>query len=384
MNKKLFRQIINEWKSNIWIIAELLLVSIILWYIVDSMYVKISIYNQPRGFDISHCYLLKMGTIKKGEKGYVATDSLPSNDVAELLARLKRRPDIEAAGISESGYPYDESSRGMSPLSYDSLVSGKYLELRRITPGFLSVFRYEGTRGETPEELASLLSEDGNNFIASDNIFEKKYNISLKSLIGKKFKLFDTITNYKLAATYIPARISDYTEASSSCSVICLLPQKRYRAYRELCVRVKPDKDKGFMERISEDFDKQLTVNNIYVYDVRSFRDIRRSYQIDQRQAIGSYILGLGFLLLNIFLGLLGTFWFRTQERKGEIALMMALGGNKKSIFIRQITEGMLLLIVATIPAIIIDWNIAYAGLTESMDGSTVAAGRFIFTIAVT
>lgn len=56
MNKKLFTQIKNEWRSNLWLVTELLLVSVVLWYIVDYMYVQTSIYNEPRGFDISHCY----------------------------------------------------------------------------------------------------------------------------------------------------------------------------------------------------------------------------------------------------------------------------------------------------------------------------------------
>jgi putative ABC transport system permease protein len=40
---------------------------------------------------------------------------------------------------------------------------------------------------------------------------------------------------------------------------------------------------------------------------------------------MGVYLVGGAFLLLNIFLGILGTFWFRTQQRKGEIALFKAL-----------------------------------------------------------
>ena len=49
MNKKLFTQIKNEWRSNLWLVTELLLVSVVLWYIVDYMYVQTSIYNEPTG-----------------------------------------------------------------------------------------------------------------------------------------------------------------------------------------------------------------------------------------------------------------------------------------------------------------------------------------------
>ena len=48
MNKKLLTQIKNEWRSNLWLVTELLLVSVVMWYIVDYMYVKAAVYYEPR------------------------------------------------------------------------------------------------------------------------------------------------------------------------------------------------------------------------------------------------------------------------------------------------------------------------------------------------
>ena len=91
MNKKLFTQIKNEWRSNLWLITELLLVSVVLWYIVDYMYVQTSIYNEPRGFDISHCYLVQMGRLTDKSADFIPnqTDEEKRQDVKELLSRLR-------------------------------------------------------------------------------------------------------------------------------------------------------------------------------------------------------------------------------------------------------------------------------------------------------
>ena len=75
-------------------------------------------------------------------------------------------------------------------------------------------------------------------------------------------------------------------------------------------------------------------VGNLFLTKVSSFRDIRHTFQLDDMNTLRNYLVGMGFLLLNIFLGLLGTFWFRTQQRKGEMALMMAVGGSKQSVFL--------------------------------------------------
>lgn len=50
MNKKLFTQIKNEWRSNLWLVTELLLVSVVLWYIVDYMYVQMYLANLHTSF----------------------------------------------------------------------------------------------------------------------------------------------------------------------------------------------------------------------------------------------------------------------------------------------------------------------------------------------
>ena len=52
----------------------------------------------------------------------------------------------------------------------------------------------------------------------------------------------------------------------------------------------------------------------------------------------------LGFLLMNIFLGVIGTFWFRTQQRRREVALRMAMGSSRQGVFLRLMSEGILLL----------------------------------------
>ena len=61
-----------------------------------------------------------------------------------------------------------------------------------------------------------------------------------------------------------------------------------------------------------------------------------------------------------------------------------ALGGTNRTIFNRLLTEGLLLLVIATIPAIVIDWNLAHAELNSWMNGTTLETGRFIITTVVT
>ena len=83
--------------------------------------------------------------------------------------------------------------------------------------------------------------------------------------------------------------------------------------------------------------------------------------------------------MYSFFLGVIGTFWFRTQQRRGEVALRMAMGANRKNIFYRLITEGLLLLGMSALPAILIAFNIGY---TELVDISQMAFTPSRFLIA--
>ncbi len=60
MTKKLLTQIKNEWLSNLWLVLELLVVSVVMWYVVDYLYTRAT-YLEPRGFNIEHCYLIELG-----------------------------------------------------------------------------------------------------------------------------------------------------------------------------------------------------------------------------------------------------------------------------------------------------------------------------------
>ena len=52
MNRKLISQTLNDWRSNVWLALELLIVSVVVWFTVDYCYVTYITYNLPMGFDI--------------------------------------------------------------------------------------------------------------------------------------------------------------------------------------------------------------------------------------------------------------------------------------------------------------------------------------------
>lgn len=381
MTKKLLIQIKNEWRSNLWLALELLVVSVVMWYVVDYLYTRAATYLEPRGFDIEHCYLIELGELTPKSPDFIPgqTSQQKHDDIADLLERLRRRPEIEAVSLSQNSHPYN-GSNSTDVVQLDTMRSPGWTIRRLVTPDFPRVFRYRGTRGETPEQLAEMLERG--EFMASDNLF-RKYDRPLTDFVGQRFYLFgDTTTTYRLGAALQNVRYHDFDQARSSYSL--LAKQNFYFIGLELCVRVREGQDNDFITRLKADSEAQFRVGNLFISEIRSFRDIRRNFQQAWTNDIRNYVMGMGFLLLNIFLGLLGTFWFRTQQRRSEMALHKAHGATDRAIFTRLLAEGMLLLVVITPLALIIDWNLAHMELNSWRNGTTLEWGRLLICAGIT
>ena len=380
MTKKLLTQIKNEWLSNLWLALELLVVSVVMWYVVDYLYTRAATYLEPRGFNIEHCYLIELGELTPKSPDYMPDKSRDDThaDIAELVERLRRRPEVEAVSLSQNSYPYNGSDSS-GEVRYDTLQSPEWTIRRMVTPDFVRVFRYQGTRGETPEQLAEMLERG--EFLASDNLY-RKYDHKLTEFVGKRFQLFgDTTKTYQLGAALQNVRYHDYDQARSS---YCFLAkQSFYYVGLELCVRVREGQDNNFITKLKEDSESQFRIGNLFISEIRSFHDIRRNFQQAWTNDIRNYVMGMGFLLLNIFLGLLGTFWFRTQQRRSEIALHKAHGATDGAIFRRLLSEGLLLLAVVTPIALVIDWNLAHLELNSWRNGTTLEWDRLLLCAGI-
>ena len=377
MNKKLFTQIKNEWRGNTWLAIELLVVSVVMWYITDNLYCTTATYLEPRGFDISHCYLIKMGKLNKKSPDYVFyQEGDEEKDVLELLNRIQHRPDVEAASLSYVSYPYNGSNiRNSLQMQGDSIIFNNSLILRLVTPDFVRVFRYKGVNGETPEQLAKILEED--KLLASENLYDI-VDRKLKDYVGQPFFLNgDTTETQILGAALQTVRYDDFQQARFSYSMMAKLWQ--FNADMELCVRIHPEHDKDFITRIKADSESLYRIGNIFISDIRSFKDLRRNFQQAQNNVIRNHITGMAFLMVNIFLGLLGTFWFRTQQRKSEIALHKAHGATNRMMYNRLLSEGWGILLLVTPLALLIDFNLAYAELNAWRNGTTFEVDRLLF-----
>ena len=105
--------------------------------------------------------------------------------------------------------------------------------------------------------------------------------------------------------------------------------------------------------------------------------EFRNEQLSDYRSELYTYLAIAGFFLINAFLAVLGTFWFRTQHRREELAIRITSGATPHSLMRLLMGEGILLVTFAYIPALIVAYNLGVADLVNTWPVEW-SLGRFI------
>lgn len=379
MKRKLYKQITTQWRSNLWLVIELVIISVVLWYQIDLMVVMVKPTFEPNGFNVEHCYSLSLqrsGVLKPGEPELTS-----AQENIEIVKRLKRYPGIEAVAVSQGLEPYcgDFSSNYITDIDADSTQYGENspaIRYGRANADFFRVFRIEGARGETPEQVASIFKPG--TFLAAENFTQSvdsgKPQANALDLVGHKFGLGGKKkfrNELQLAGILTNVKREDSTPLKWYSFVAIHLDENSEEDmdwFAGLTIRVRPDADKNFIEQFRKEL-SQFHVGLSYISDIKSFRDIKRERMAEQNKIMDKLYIVIGFLLLNVFLGLLGTFWYRTRQRVSEMAVRMSFGATRSSIFRRLMTEGVILLVIATVIAVVIDCALASLELNMRPEG---------------
>lgn len=372
MIKHVLKIIWNQRRANGWIFAELLVVVAILFSMMDSLLVDFYAYHQPLGFDITNTYKVQLGVLKPGMMGYVDEITLATGlgeDAMRLVDNLRQAPEVEEASISCVGSPYTYSNMWSSlvPDGVDSTWEVHSFQHHIVDAEYFDVLRMTTDDGNpiTPlirPEVGYVLSRE-----LAGKLFEGK------RAIGEyvKFNMNNT-DRYPVFAVSTPVRRSEYEKANARffevatpARMIDLIAQWQVMPM-DILVRMRsnltPDEFEAFLQGMGE----RLTVNNVYVSGGYSMKEMRADILKSREDNMKKKSALVGFMLLNVFFGIIGTFWLRTQARQGEMGLRIAIGSSRSQLRRLMSIEGLCLLAL-TVPLILIYLgNILYLDLPDT------------------
>lgn len=357
MIEHILKIIWNERKSNVWLILEYIIIFCILWFCCDYIYTMIRSYYEPQGYDMNHTYLIEMH-----EKLEEKAAEIDKYELAmTFMERVKRYPDIESVALSNAAVPYQGSTwiSGYK-INSDSVVHS--IQQRYVSSGFFDVFKLniQGRIFDWQDDASKdevIISPFRNNLFGDPSEGETFPVSDIYFLNTQDYRRENFI--HKVIATTDKIKDSYYNPPRSG--VILPLPKEDVDlAHNQITIRIKPDAEKGFVERFTNDMREQLFIGPYYFASIKSLKDMRK--RMENHDGITDKMNSLyaitSFLIINIFLGLLGSFWFRIQARRSEIGLRIALGSSKRKVQGIVIFEALFLLMIASIVATAICLNL--------------------------
>ena len=383
MLQHIFTLIWNQRRQNAWIAAELFLVSILLWYLVDWLYVMGSVYYRPMGFAIDHVYEVRMAELSKNSPAYREGEPVGTEAAADyceqVLNRLRSYPGVEvAAAMTGNLCPYNFSSMNMSFRVDTCVYNSSY---GAVTSGYFSLFGIQ-SNACSAASLDEALREP-NAAIVTTN---PEVPIPDRELLGQTLYQLGVKDSVRHRIVGVTPQIRRTVYDMPYPQVYLPFNWEKFHIELIFCVRVRPEVDSPeFAGRLFRELKESLQVGNRYlsqVVPVSESRDQMLKYNGVGNQVRTQLALA-GFLLVNIFLGIIGTFWFRTAYRRGEMGLRMAMGSSRRSLYWLQIGEALGLVLIAFLPSLPITFNITIAELIE-VHAMPISRFRFFLCEGVT
>jgi len=378
-------------RKNTWVILELFLVFIIMWYIVDFFSVMGITATTPIGADITNVYQVVYATNKSNNPKYISYEEgsdEPGQNFLRMVERLKEHPDVTSVCIGSWFYPYCTASS--SSRYINDTLRAQYRKLS-VSPEYFSMFHVTPVDGGDPEILARAIRKESAVILskkAEKDLFKDGSGIGKTIMTGDGR---DTIYLY-VSGVCNEMKTHEYTRPQSYAlslfdeSRLFTMDDEDIRNRVSICIKVKPGVSaKDFPTRFKEEMKHTLTIGNFFLADINPLAAQRelylRAYDITTTL---KYRIGFAiFFLINIFLAVLGTFWLRIERRRSEIGLRMAIGSTEVQIMKLILTEGLCMMVIASIPALLVCVNMVFIEFmpVKNMDFTLV---RFLSNTGIT
>ena len=360
------RMIRARLRSNGWVLAELFLVFIVMWFLCDSLGCLKYTFYRPLGYNIDHVYQLSM--IKGGES---RDSSMTSADkYLGILQKLVREPAVEVAALSYWSLPMSGNNSYNSLAVQDTI--GCAVRIINATGGYTRVFRMKEDAGRPFAAMPVGNDVTSGNYVmlsegTADYYKERVPGFSLDTPLSWYGDTANVVTQCGMIGSFRSYRYgADAKWAFRRIDENVIRTELRDDG-AQIVFRVKPAADgPDYREKFLREIAPKLDTDNAFVADAAPYTEQQLQFEVmnGDTDKVNSQAVVVLFLLVNVFLGLIGTFWFRTRRRRSEIALRMAMGSTRGGVFRLLIGEGLLLLALVTLPAMVVCYNVGMAEFT--------------------
>lgn len=373
---QIFKSIFGRKTRSIALFIEIVIVIIIGWIIIEPVAVNTTTALIPAGYDYDRLVMLTIEYMDSKSPSYdKSAEEEPSEKTCDnLLRMIRQRQGVEKATFTFS-QSFDMNGRSSSGISADSTYKEKGIDDIGFTmtcieyvphSDFFSTFGIKDADGKPFKEPET----DRNSYIISDCVAKAMFPGS--SAIGKD--LFDasewhpksTIVGVTADMPYAKGdgRIGTYYMARNRDE-----GQRPYSIMMRLGEGVNPRK---FIESLTSDL-SQYRSGNMYLTHPVYMSDQRDEIFAPKQRELTQKWLIVGFFLVNVLLGVAGTFYVQCKTRIPDAGVMRAFGAPRLRVVWSIVGEALVTTILGwLIGSIIYLIYLKYQGFPMETDAAPI------------
>ncbi len=348
MFKLILKNLWSNRRRNGWLLAELILVTVVSWVIFDPIVVITSDFSDPIGYEPDRLCLVEVASLAPSSARYDASrdDSASiAEDMIRIVERINHRQDVECAAPLTSTYMNSSSSINTG-IRLDSVNFIPVSQLQFFAGyNYFTAYGIETAEGSPSAETLSNMSYGADDIIVTQSLAgliypeENPIGKTIKDYAGTDYRIVGVVKDVRRYSNLRNAMVA--FKAASGMEI-----DKRGS---KVLVRVKPGVDtEAFAEEFKGWMVGELNAGNLFARKVESYTAFNDNYEFfnggDVRRL--NILLAI-FFLVNLCLGVIGTFWLQTRSRSEDAGVMRSFGATPAWIMWMLIGEGVLLTTVA-------------------------------------
>lgn len=355
MWKLILKNLWSRRRRNGWLLAELILVAILSWYIFDPVMVVTYERHLPLGYDADRLCMVSVGMLPQEAPGYEpqAADSASlMQTYLNLVDRARQHPDVEqATPVLSFVYPGAMGTGTSSFIAEGDSVAHTALFIEFLPhTHFFATYGFQSGKGSMSAAQLSDL-DNGDYYIMTEDLLEGMFRTHIYRN-QRCWKVNGTDTCY----TAVKGTVKSCKYLSDKRPVpIVFMPLQNpdIRSSLDNMRIVVRLKEGVRMERFLHDFRpwmlRQLRIGNLYARELQSYDEINAAREFSDSTVLYRRSLSIAlFFLVNLCLGVIGTFWMQTRTRREEVGVMLSYGATPHRIRLLLLGEGTALTTLAT------------------------------------
>lgn len=353
-------------RRNGWLLAELILVAVVTFAVFDPVLVSLHDRSLPLGYQPERMMLISIRAKDASTPGYDAQADDSSSLVSaylSLIDRVRAYPGVSFA-TAVMGYSYpgaNGSQQSGVPLRGDTVPGNidyiPYLPHQQ----FFETYAFTPAPGRSLQELSDFPATQADIVVTQDllrrvNGDGDPRHHSLYFLTDEQDSVFHPLTGavgpIRLRLDWRPVPLFFFP--GSGRDVLRFMSESLHIALRV--------EDGVNLSRFQHDFvpwaQENLRAGNLYAYRTRPYMDILTDQAYASSTALFRRSLAVAvFFLVNLCLGVAGTFWVQTRMRREEVGIHLSFGATPGKVRRMLLMEGLVLVTVAVAVACLLYWN---------------------------